>query len=403
MSAAPPSLGRLMPALVVGQTGVHAAMTGLRMAAPLDALEQGAGAWHIGVLMGLFAAAAVLLALAAGRMADRHGYHRPLRVAVALACAGLLLAAASTRAPGALRFALLALGATAAGAGANLGLIVVQRTGGLLARSPVERVRIFSWLGIAPSFANVVGPVAAGVLIDQAGYGVTYLALLVLPLASLWTARRVPVQPPRPAPAARRPAWELLRLPGLKRLLVVNWLLSMGWDVHTFAVPILGHAQGFSATTIGLVLGSFTAAVTGVRVLIPILAERLRETAVLRGSMIGAAAVFCIYPWAATPVQMAACAVVLGLMLGSVQPMMMSLLHHLTPDDRHGEVLALRSMTINAASALMPLLFGAAGAAAGAATLFWVVGAALGVGSTAVRRFDVRGAGVGDAGDAPPR
>jgi hypothetical protein len=65
----------------------------------------------------------------------------------------------------------------------------------------------------------------------------------------------------------------------------------------------------------------------------------------------------------------------------------MSLLHHLTPDDRHGEVLALRSMTINAASAVMPLLFGAAGAVVGAASLFWVVGAALGVGSTAVRRI----------------
>ena len=91
-----PALGRLLAALIVGQTGLHPAMAGLRMAAPLDALREGASAWRVGLLMGLFAAAPVLLALAAGRLADRHGLHRPLRLAVALAAAGLLLAALST-------------------------------------------------------------------------------------------------------------------------------------------------------------------------------------------------------------------------------------------------------------------------------------------------------------------
>jgi hypothetical protein len=45
-------------------------------------------------------------------------------------------------------------------------------------------------------------------------------------------------------------------------------------------------------------------------------------------------------------------------------------------------------MTINAASAVMPLLFGAAGAVVGAAALFWVVGAAIGAGSGVVRRLE---------------
>jgi hypothetical protein len=68
---------------------------------------------------------------------------------------------------------------------------------------------------------------------------------------------------------AGRTAWDLLRSPGLKRLLVVNWLLSMCWDVHTFAVPILGHERNFSASTIGLILGSFTLSVTLVRMPYP--------------------------------------------------------------------------------------------------------------------------------------
>jgi predicted MFS family arabinose efflux permease len=278
----------------------------------------------------------------------------------------------------------------AAGAGANIGLIAVQRTGGQLARTPVDRVRVFSWLGIAPSFANVIGPVTAGVLIDLGGFGPTYLLLLALPLASLWAARAVPRQPPAAAPPARRPPWELLRTPGFKRLLLINWLLSMGWDVHAFAVPILGHGHGFAATTIGLVLGSFTLSVTGVRVLIPLLAERLREGTVLRGAMLGTAVVFAVYPLAATPWLMAACAMLLGLTLGCVQPMMMAALHRLTPEERHGEALAFRSMTINAASTLMPLVFGAAGAAVGAAALFWGVGALIGTGAGLVRGLAAR-------------
>ena len=63
--------------------------------------------------------------------------------------------------------------------------------------------------------------------------------------------------------------------------------------------------------------------------------------------------------------------------LGSVQPMIMTTLHRLTPQQRHGEALALRSMTINGASALMPLLFGVIGSALGAASLFWMMAVAM--------------------------
>lgn len=66
--------------------------------------------------------------------------------------------------------------------------------------------------------------------------------------------------------------------------------------------------------------------------------------------------------------------------------MIMTALHRLTPRQRHGEALALRSMTINGASALMPLLFGVAGSALGVAALFWMMAAAMATGSLAARR-----------------
>ena len=390
---------RLLLALIFGQIGLHATMAGVRMAAPLQALRDGHSAWTVGVLLALYAAAPVLLSMHAGRMADRLGYHRPVRIAVGVALAGALLALASTYAEAGARLVLLGLSAVCVGSGANLGLIVIQRTAGQVVRTNTERMRMFSWLGVAPSFSNVVGPVAAGFMIDAGGFAAAYALLLLLPLLTLWCARRVPVEaqgvaaPPVPP---ERGVASLLRTPGLRRLLAVNWVLSACWDVHLFAVPILGFERGFSAGTIGMILGTFTLAVSGVRLVIPLWAHRISEITVLRVAMVGTGLVFAIYPLARSPWLMGLCAVLLGLTLGSVQPMIMTTLHQLTPDGRYGEAIAMRSMVMNASSTAMPLLFGAAGTAIGAAALFWLVGGAVASGSWVARRLP------GSGGAAPP-
>jgi len=381
--------GRVLVSLIIGQLGLHSAMAGLRLAAPLQALREGYSPWAVGLLMALFAAAPVLLALHAGRMADRLGYHRPVYIAAALCASGMASAVGSTWLTGWPHFAMLCAAATLAGSGANLGMLTIQRTAGLAARDATERVRIFSWLGIAPSFANVLGPVSVGFMIDAQGFGAAYAMLLALPLATVLTARQVPVLALRTPPAvvSDRSSWDLLQAPGFKRLLAINWLLSTCWDVHSFAVPILGHERGMTASAIGLVLGSFTLSVTAVRLVIPAIAHRLDETTVLRAAMLGTACVFAVYPLAYAPWVMGCCAVVLGLTLGAVQPMIMSTLYRLTPDQRHGEALAFRSMALNASSTVMPLLFGATGAIVGAAVLFWAVAGAVGAGSWLARRL----------------
>lgn len=390
--------------LIVGQLALHSAMAGQRMAAPLQALQAGHSAWAVGALLALFAALPVLTALPAGRLVDRQGYHRPQRLAAALTLLGAACALAGSWLPPAGQFVLAGLGACAAGAGTNLGVIVVQRSVGRLAADGTERLRLFSWLGMAFSAANVVGPVSAGLVIDAGGFAAAYALMLALPLVSLAVLRRVPAAAVAPAPpppgTTRARRWDLLALPGMRRLLLVNWLLSASWDVHSFAVPVLGHQLGFSASTIGAVLGVFTASVTAVRFAIPLLAHRLSEVAVLRGAMLLTGLVFAAYPVATTPWAMAGCALLLGLPLGAVQPMVMSALHQLTPAARQGEAIALRSMAINLSSSAMPLVFGAVGSALGAGVLFWAMGAAVGAGSAAAQ--GLRRALGADGGGRPP-
>lgn len=382
------SFSRPLLALILGQICLHSCMAGVRVAAPLLALRSGQPAWAVGVLLGLFAAAPVLSSLYAGRLADRHGYHHPVHLAVGLTVLGGLTAVAATWLD-AWQFPLLCLAAPLCGVGTNFGLIAIQRSAGRLAEGDrAALTRIFSWLGLAPALSNVVGPVVAGTLIDLTGFRGAFLVLALLPIASLWWSRQVPVeaQVAGVSEQRRRAAWELFALPGMQRLLWVNFLMSSSWDLHSFLVPVIGHERGFSASAIGLILGAFAAAVAGVRLLIPFLSHRLREHQVLVGAMLLTALVFGVYPWVHSAWLMAMCATTLGLALGAVNPMIMTTLHHLTPSDRHGEAIALRSMTINASSALMPLLFGAAGAALGASTLFWVMGAALTAGSWPARQ-----------------
>jgi len=158
----------------------------------------------------------------------------------------------------------------------------------------------------------------------------------------------------------------------------MNWALSSCWDVHTFVVPILGHERGLSASVIGTILGAFAIAAAAIRVLIPLLSEHLSEWKVVLGAMVCACVLFIAYPFMPGAWSMMGCSIVLGLVLGSVQPMVMSMIHQITPAHRQGEALGLRMMAINGSSVVMPVLFGSIGTVVGVSALFWAVGAIVG-------------------------
>lgn len=373
----PTALRQAVLRLVATQVCLHAAMAGFRMAAPLMALKSGHSPATVGVLLALFALSQIFLALPAGRFADRHGLHRPLRLSVVLASAAV---GVSVLWP---HFVALCVSALGVGAASGLALIALQRHAGRLAHGQTELRQVFSWLAIGPSLSNFVGPLLAGVLIDGAGFHWAFAAMALLPWAAWALVQRVPALPTLPAPAeeGRTSSWHMLREPGFRRLLLVNWLLSSCWDVHTFLVPVIGHERGLSATAIGAILGAFAVAATAIRLCMPWLASRLQEGRVVGGAMLTTALLFGLYPLAPSAWAMATLSVLLGFSLGSVQPMIMSTLHQITPHHRHGEALALRSMTINASSVVMPLLFGSVGAVVGVSLVFWCVGCLVGGGS----------------------
>jgi MFS family permease len=247
--------------------------------------------------------------------------------------------------------------------------------------------------------ANFLGPFCAGLLIDHGGaapadlqgFRVAFAAVALLPLIGWFFARRTRELPQAPSQESGKKAraWDLLHEPMFRRLLFVNWLQSSSWDVHAFVLPILGHERGLGASAIGSILGAFAIAAALIRVVLPLVASRASERKVIFISTVITALVFAVYPFLSSALAMGMCSVVLGFSLGAVQPMVMSMLHQITPHARHGEALGLRLMTINASSVAMPMLFGSIGALIGIAGVFWVVGGVVALGARAVRGLEV--------------
>ncbi|WP_416548894.1 MFS transporter [Limnohabitans sp. DCL3] len=366
---------------------LHACMAGARMAMPLLALKQGFSAVAVGALLALFALSPMFLALPAGRYSDRRGLQKILRISVVLAASGVLLSALWPI------FPVMCWSALAAGGATGMAVIALQRHVGRMAKDSAALKVAFSWLSLGPAVSNFVGPVMAGLLIDYAGpvaadvagFRWAFLLMAVFPLFTWLWVRRVPESPLSPALVDEPPrrALDLLAEPLMRRLLGVNWLLSSCWDVHTFVVPVLGHERGYSASVVGGILGAFALAAAFIRVCLPFISRHVKEHQIITAAMLCTGLLFAVYPLMPTAGAMLVCSVLLGLVLGTVQPMIMSTLHQITPPHRQGEALGLRLMSINASSVLMPMLFGAAGAVAGVAPVFWVVGAAVGTGSRA--------------------
>ncbi len=377
--------------LIAGQIFLHACMTGMRMATPLLALQQGFSPMAAGALYALFSLMQVFLALPAGRYVDRTGLKKPLFISVVMSVIGACLPVIWPI------FPVLCLSALATGGAAGMTVIALQRHVGCMAKDPVELKAAFSWLSIGPAISNFLGPVLTGLLIDYAGpelahetgFRWAFLLMALLPLLTWFCVRKAPELPIRPAKDNVAPwrALDLLAEPMMRRLLGVNWLLSSCWDVHTFVVPVLGNARGFSASVVGTILGSFAMAAVFIRMCLPWVSRHLREHQIITGAMACTAVLFVIYPFMSTAWSMGLCSVLLGLVLGAIQPMLMSTLHQITPAHRQGEALGLRLISFNASTVLMPILFGAAGAAVGVAPVFWVVSGAVGWGARAAWRL----------------
>jgi predicted MFS family arabinose efflux permease len=175
-------------------------------------------------------------------------------------------------------------------------------------------------------------------------------------------------------------AWELLRDAELRRIFIVSGLIASAWDMFVFVTPIYGTSIGLSASTIGLILGSFAAATFVVRLALPWLSRHLAEWPMITATCAVACVAYVLFPLVELVALLAAIAFLLGLGLGATQPSIMSLIYATAPQGRAAEAVGVRTVVLNASHTVLPLLFGGVGVALGLAPVFWTMAAALAAG-----------------------
>jgi predicted MFS family arabinose efflux permease len=243
---------------------------------------------------------------------------------------------------------------------------------------PDQRAASFSKLSLGFSVSSFTGPLIAGFVIDHSHYAVAYwvcagFTFTAFCIAASGALKTIPMQHAVRAAGAGGPL-ELLRNADLRRIYIVGILLAAAWDLFTFVTPVRGSQLGFSASTIGMILATFSAATFTVRLAMPTITRRYHEWQILSGALAAAALCYVAIPFMQHPLAMAAVAAGLGLALGTGQPNVLALLHQWAPAGRGAEAIGIRATIGNASAVLLPLAFGAAGATLGLYAVFWALG-----------------------------
>ena len=362
-----------------------ASISSARVALTLYALELGASASAVGLLVGSLYVFPLLISWPVGRYADRVGSRRPLLFgAVCSACAMLI--------PYFVReLAALYVASTLLGITFTLYNVLLPNVVGLVGK-PEEHARNFSNASLVGSTTMFCGPLLAGFAIDLSSHATAFLWLAMLPVAAgVALVARGGMLPggsriPGPAGSIR----DTLSDPAMLRVLVTSSLVQVGQDLYNFYIPLHGHRIGLPASAIGGLLAALSAASFVVRTFLPRLVARFGDERVLGISFYVAAIGFGLVPFFESVAVLAAVSFIFGLGVGCGQPITTMLLFSRSAPGRSGEILGLRQSMNNALRVSAPMVFGVVATAFGLSAVFWLSALMMGGGGLLSRPRGVR-------------
>jgi cyanate permease len=183
-----------------------------------------------------------------------------------------------------------------------------------------------------------------------------------------------------------RRSLDLLRDPPLRNVIVMSGLMVAAYELFGFYMPVFGHSIGLSASTIGVIMGTYATATFLTRFVLPFLLRSVRQDQVLFAFMLLAAGGFVLMPFLRDVPLIMIATFGIGFGLGVGQPISMTMSFSQSPAGRTGEVTGLRLTANNIARIVIPLTAGALGATFGIVPVFWMNAANLGLISWLARR-----------------
>jgi len=338
-----------------------------RVALSLYALDLGASASAVGILVASLYVFPLLISWPVGRYSDRVG-SRWLLLLGAACGGGAMLIPYFVR-----ELAALYVAATLMGISFTLYNVLLPNVVGLLSE-PHERARNFSNASLVGATTLFAGPLLAGIAIDVSGYALACLYLVMLSVGAgvvlvAWGGR-LPggSRQPQSVGGIR----DALTHPAMVRALVTSSLVQVGQDLYQFYIPVYGHGIGLSASAIGGLLATLAAASFVVRYFLPWLVARWGDERVLAFSFYLSAMGFALVPFFESVAVLAVVSFLFGLGMGCGQPITTMQIFSRSAEGRSGEMLGLRQSVNNAMRVSGPAVFGFVATAFGLPPVFWM-------------------------------
>jgi MFS family permease len=346
-----------------------------RVALSLYALDLGASASAVGILVGSLYVFPLLISWPVGRYSDRVG-SRWLLLAGTACGGGALLIPYFVR-----ELAALYVASTLLGVSFTLYNVLLPNVVGLLSK-PEERARNFSNASLVGATTLFAGPLLAGIAIDVSGHAAACLYLVTLSAAGaavliVWGGM-LPGGGHRAGSAGS--LRDTLADPTMLRILATSSLVQVGQDLFQFYIPVYGHGIGLSASAIGGLLATLAAASFVVRFFLPRLVTRVGDEKVLALSFYVTAIGFGLVPLFESVVMLGVVSFVFGLGMGCGQPITTMMIFSRSAAGRSGETLGLRQSVNNAMRVSGPTIFGFVATAFGLPPVFWISAVMMGSG-----------------------
>ncbi|WP_210574733.1 MFS transporter [Streptomyces sp. GESEQ-4] len=389
--------------LVIAFSFAQGAVSMARPAVSYRALALGADERAIGVIAGVYALLPLFAAVPLGRRTD-HGRCAPLLpVGVVLISGGCALSGLVDS------LWAMAVWSGVMGLG-HLSFVIGAQS--LVARqsAPHEQDRNFGHFTIGASLGQLVGPIAAGVLIggrDMAG--TSALALLVagagaaVAFTSLWRIEDRTTAKSRTAQGDRVPVQRILRARGVPAGILISLSVLSATDILTAYLPVVGEHRGIAPSVIGVLLSLRAAATIACRLVLTPLLRLLGRTLLLTVTC-SLAALLCAGIALPVPVwALALILVALGFCLGVGQPLSMTTVVQAAPDGARSTALALRLTGNRLGQVAAPATAGLVAGVAGVAAPFVMLGGLLLLSAGGALRTPKGPGGPGPASPARPR
>lgn len=346
-----------------------------RIMLSLYALQIGASASDVGVVVALLYVAPLLISWPAGVLADRFGARWLFAIGSSLGALCMLAPVFSATLPA------FWIGALGIGAAISFANVLGQNLVGVLSTSE-NRTRNFSNYTLVGALGNFIGPLLTGFAIDHLGFPMTalmtsLLSALATVLVLVWGGL-LPKGERRAQKAGN--ILEAISAPAMRRVLLVASVVQIGFDSFHSFMPVYAHGVGLSASAIGVALSAFAMASFLSRLVMPRAITIWGEHRVMAGGFVFGAFSFYLLPVFEAAFALSVISFIFGLFIGFSQPITMILVFAASAPGRTGESLGLRLTVTNFMRVIGPAMFGATARAFGLAPLFIACGTLMCVG-----------------------